>query len=332
MLGPRMISSDDLGPVYTQGASFRARAEARQREYRSNVLRCRWAKHGHWLDDTAADSGRNFVIPEALEAAQIRMTAGKGVDRKRTFSNMLSSQAMCFNLFAPLARDLKLAATGFGPFFPGLAEVESISFEYTPAQSVFGDQTGRGGVDCDLLVDSVWDDGSKAVITIETKFVETEFSSCGFRGPGRVAKGQSACPEEVLVAADHRHCLYVARKGYAYWDQTKRLATLAPDALPDSGCPFGGPEWQLWVNHTLAHAEAHARGARQAFFAVCAPAANTSLLRDRILETFRNRLANPSSFRSLPLDDLIAQIEALASKNANLRGWAEGLSARYAGI
>jgi hypothetical protein len=283
------------------------------------------------LDELAATEGRNFVVPAAYEQANVRAAAGKGVNEKRTFSNMLSSQAMCFNVFSPLASDLGLAARVLGPFFPGMAEIRSIAFEYTPSNSVFGDQSGRGGVDCDLLVDGLWDDGSNAVITIETKFVEPEFSNCSFRKPGRAAKGKAICPDDVPVGADRGRCLYSA-KGYGYWRQTERLVTLGAGALPGAGCPFGGPEWQLWVNHTLAHAEADARGARHAVFAVCAPAANAALLRDGILDTFQVRLANPETFRFLPLDDLVGHIGSVASERPGLRAWADGLVARYAGV
>jgi hypothetical protein len=326
-----MTSPDELGPVYTGGRSFRARAEARQREYRTRVLGAGWSEHGHLLDELAAGDGRNFVVPEAFERAKARTAKGKGVNEKRTFSNMLSSQAMCFNLFSPLAGDLELAAKILKPFFPKLAKVWAIAFEHTPANSIFGDQTGRGGVDCDLLVDAVWADGLSAVIAIETKFVEPEFSNCGFRKPGRSAKGQAICPDDVLVATDHRLCLYAA-KGYRYWQQAARLATLGAGALPAAGCPFGGPEWQLWVNHTLAHAEADARGARHAVFAVCAPTKNTILLRDAILDRFQTRLANPETFQFLPIDNLIEQIRSVASERPSLRAWTDGLAARYSGI
>lgn len=327
-----MTALDDLGPVYTRGTSFRARAEARQREYRARHLNVGWSHHGHWLDERATAQGLNFVVPEAFEQAKARAKGGKGVDEKRTFPNMLSSQAMCFNVFAPLARDAQLAGTVLRPLLPGLEKVLVIAFEHTPEKTVFGDQSGRGGVDCDLLIQAVWTDGQKAVVTIETKFVEPEFSRCGFRRPGRQAKGQAVCPDDISVASDHGRCLYSANKGYRYWLQSRRLATLGASALPQVGCPFGGPEWQLWVNHTLAHAEADARGAQHAMFAVCAPAANTALLGSGILDRFRTRLANPETFRFLSLDDLIGQIEAVASKRPDLRAWADGLSARYAGI
>jgi hypothetical protein len=327
-----LTHSEDLGPVYTTGGSFRARAEARQREYRARILRVGWSRHGHWLDDVASAEGRNFVVPEAFEEAQRRADGGKGVDKKRTLPNMLSSQAMCFNVFSPLARDIDLAGEVLRPFFSTLAEVRAITFEYTPPPSLFGDQSGTAGLDCDLLVEANLSDGSKTVIAIETKFVEPGFSTCGFRKPGRRAKGLAVCPDEIPVASDTGLCLYVAQKGYKYWRQAERLATLGPHALPETGCPFGGPEWQLWVNHTLAHAEADARHAQQALFVVCAPAANVALRRNGVLDKFQARLANPDTFRFLPLDDLVGQIGSLALKRPALKVWADGIAARYVGI
>ena len=79
----------DLGPVYTRGTSFRARAEERQRRYRADILRVSWSKHGHILDPISAASGKNFVVPLAFEAAKVRARQGKGVDEERTFGNML---------------------------------------------------------------------------------------------------------------------------------------------------------------------------------------------------------------------------------------------------
>jgi hypothetical protein len=326
-----MDPPDELGPVYTRGTTFRARAEARQREYRVRVLGAGWSEQGHWLDESSASRGLNFVVPAAFEEAKLRAAAGKGVDPKRTFSNMLSSQAMCFNVASPLVRDLALATEVFGPFFPGLKEVRSIVFEYTPSNATFGDQTGRGGVDCDLLLDALWADGEAAIITVETKFVEPEFSACKFRAPGRAAKGQAICPDDVGVAADREACGYT-RKGYKYWQRTASLSTLNADAVPEAGCPFAGPEWQLWVNHTLAHAEAEARRAKHARFAVCAPLANKALLKNRILERFRDRLANPETFQFIPLDDLLGGIKVATASRARLSGWAAALLARYGGI
>jgi hypothetical protein len=187
---------------------------------------------------------------------------------------MLSSQAMAFNLFAPLAFDLDLASSVLAPLVAGLARVSAITIEHTPAADVFNDQSGKGGVGCDVLIEAVFTDGAAAVIVVETKFVEPEFSICGFRRPGRAAKGQFVCPEDVGVRDDRAACSYQTSKRYGYWSRSDEQGTLLP--LQGPGCPFGGPLWQLWTNHTLAHVEAARRGARYARYMVCAPMANVA--------------------------------------------------------
>jgi hypothetical protein len=323
---------DDLGAVYTTGPGFRARAEARQREYRAQVLHTGWSRYGHLLDEPAASAGANFVTPEVLAAVRERAAHGKGVDPRRTFGNMLSSQAMCFNIFTPLAKHADLALTVLRPFFPVPAGVRSITFEYTPLNDVFGDQSGRGGVDCDLLIEGTASDGEACIIAIETKFVEPEFSTCGFRRPGRKGKGQPVCLEQVRVRDDDAACLYTSARHYRYWERTREQRTLKLTALPEAGCPFGGAEWQLWVNHTLVHVEAARHGVRHAMFAVCAPVANDSLLGDGVLDRFRSRLERPESFGFLPLDVLLAHISATAEHEPALCLWSTALAARYGGI
>lgn len=319
----------DLGPAHTAGSGFRARAEARQREYRANVLGVGYAKLGHLLDLEAARAGKNFVVPEAHAAARLRASQGKGV-ADRTFANMLSSQAMCFNVFAPLAAETSLATAVLRRFVPGLRSVRSLQFEYTPPRDVFADQNGHGGVDCDLVVEADWASGDRGVVVVETKFVEPEFSSCGFRGSGRAAKGLAVCPRTVPVRTEPTACLYTSRKRFGYWARSLELATLDAERLPDAGCPFGGPLWQLWVNHTLAHAIAQRRGARYARFGVCAPPRNEALLRGgEILEQFRRLLAEPTTLVFLSLDDVLEQIAGLAQLEPRLAAWSEGLRARY---
>jgi len=328
----RVVHRNDLGPVHTGGNGFRARAEGRQREYRANVLGAGYSRLGHLLDPEATRAGKNFILAEAHAAARTRASQGKGV-ADRTFSNMLSSQAMCFNLFAPLAANLSLATAVLAPFVPGVTSVRSIQIEYTPPEELFGDQSGRGGVDCDVLVETDWDDGQRGVVVLETKFVEPEFSSCGFRRSGRVAKGLPVCPVDVSVRSEPAACLYTSRKEYGYWARSNQFSTLARERLPAAGCPFGGPLWQLWVNHTLAHAVAAGRGARHARFAVCAPIGNEALLRGGVvLDEFRRILAEPTTFLMLPLDALLERVAGLAERERPLRPWSAGLMARYSRI
>ena len=322
-------ATGEHGPVYTTGRSYRARAEARQREYRARVLGVKHGRYGHFLSPEAADAGSNFVLLEAFEAARARQLSGKGV-APRTFENMLSSQAMCFNVFAPLSTRLRLATEVLGRFIPGLEEVTAIHIEYTPAGDIFGDQTGRGGVDCDVLVEGRTKSGS-LVQVIETKFVEPEFSVCGFRKPGRAGKGQEVCPDNVTVRDDRDACLYVSKKGYGYWRRSDQLHVLADDAVLGTGCPFADGRWQLWVNLTLAHAEASRRGASAVGFAVCSSSRNATLLgQGEVLEGFRALVRQPANVGLIDLEELLAHIAEVAP--SDLDPWATDLGARYGSI
>lgn len=320
----------ELGRIYTRGRSYRARAEARQREYRANVLGVDPGRFGHLLSQPASDEGRNFASTEAFEAARLRQASGKGV-AARTFENMLSSQAMGFNIFAPLSTRLPLASAVLRPLVPDLADVASIAIEHTPERDVFNDQSGRGGVDCDIFIQGTNARGERLVLVIETKFVEEKFSACGFREAGRAAKGQAACPQDVPVRDDRGACLYSRKKKYAYWQRTDEHGLLRDGALDPTGCPFGGGAWQLWVNLALAHEEGRRRGARDVRFAVCTSARNDALLvKGDVMGRFGALLQRPDSVLLIDLDELLASVAAAAPPD--LAPWATALSARYRGI
>ena len=323
-------AGDPEGKVYTPGDTFRARAEAHQRRYRATVLGAGWERYGHLLDGRAAERGLNFVHPSALAAARARAEAGKGVDRKRTWGNMLASQAMCFNLFGPLSSrtgGLAIATDALSGFVSGLVGVESIEIEHTPARDLFHDQSARAGVDCDVLIVFRHEDGSSGVFVIETKYVETEFSRCGHRK----ASSADPCPDDVELLDDFTGCRYTSRNRYLYWGRSRDHATLAMDRVRSAGCPFSGPLWQLWVNHTLAHVIASRRGARHARFAVCAPEGNTALLRDgALMDEFCGYLANPDSALFLPLEALLGNLsEACERAGDEWSDWARALADRY---
>ena len=108
-------------------------------------------------------------------------------------------------------------------------------------------------------------------------------------------------------ASDHEGCLYQGLKGYRYWARSLEGQTLRPDILNGkSPCPFGGGLWQLWVNHTLAHAIAKLEGRQEACFTVCAPRGNVELHQGgAVMGDFKAVLANPDTARMIYLEDLL---------------------------
>lgn len=326
----RATPGAEEGLAYSTGPGFRARAEAHQRRFRADVLRAGWTGYGHHLDEQAAQAGANFLHPEALASVQKRSLSGKGVHLGRTLGNMLSSQALCFNIFGPLQSEqggLELAGQVLSGFVPGLATVLSIDIEYTPSAEVFGDQFGRGGVDCDVRMDFSDREGQRGVLVIETKFVEDSFSCCGHCKPG----AGDPCPSDVRIGADFQGCRYVRKNRYRYWQRATEAGSLRLPFGQEVGCPFRGPLWQVWVNHTLAHAEAKSRGASHAVFAVCAPAENEALLANGpVLEKFRDLVTDPSTVVFIPLEQLLSRLHELAGSRSAVWGqWPELLRTRY---
>ncbi len=318
------------GRIYTPGSSFRARAEERQRLYRGRTLGAKPGRWGHLLDDDSRDAGRTFLDPRALEAAQARMEDGKGVVYRRTFGNMLSSQALCFNLFGPLASDddgRAIAAAALSAYLPDLESVESIDIEYTPSAKVFRDQRGPAGVDCDVLLTYRTSGGGEGVLVIETKYTETGFSRCAHCKPDR----EVPCPRDVEIGDDFSGCMYSSKNKFLYWQRASEYGTLDMSSFPAQGCPFRGSAWQLWVNHTLAHAVGAETGAEQARFAVCAPAGNSALLRSGArLAAFQQLLTSPDSALFIPLEELVERIkEAAADQGEAWVDWAKALDERY---
>lgn len=321
------------GEAYTPGSGFRARAEAQQRRFRAQVLQLGCGEHAHWLAKADADRGANFY-GLAHEETKARAKQGKGINEARTLVNMLSSQAMCFNIFGNLRTEegLGIAAKALRRFLPTIQKVKNINIEYTPSNAVFADQSGRGGVDCDVLVEYDTTNGGGGLVSIETKFVEEEFSTCAFRKRASKAKtGLATCPEGTYHQQDFRGCLYASKKGYRYWDQSLRLGTLKPELLRGgSPCPFGGGLWQLWVNHTLVHAEAHERHLKEATFAVCAPRGNDALLKGgEAITAFRNLLTLPSSMLLITLEDLVVALESSVGPDRFWPNWIAYLRQRY---
>lgn len=325
---PSPQSEAGEGPIYTTGTAFRARAEATARAFRVSHLRAGHAKYGHLLDDAAREAGANFVHPAALAAAERRATKGKGVDRARTFGNMLSSQALCFNLFGPLALEpggMDVARDVLAHYLPGLARVLSIEIEYTPPFEVFRDQRGRAGVDCDVLLEFEDSAGQRGVLVVEVKFVEEAFSRCGHRSQD----SRDACPLDVVIGKDFSGCRYSMKNEFAYWQRTAEAGSLGLSFVEQPGCPMGGPSWQLWVNHTLAHVEATRRGAARAVLGVCGPDGNEALAASSTIERYKQLAAEGTSVVFLALEGLLDRLVAVCSTREAWSPWAAALRTRY---
>jgi hypothetical protein len=122
------------------------------------------------LANEPAGLGANFLAREIFEVALERMSAGGGVERGRTTGNLLSSQPMCINLFAPLVRDRALAARCLRALLAeDIAEVVDVRIEYAPhpREDYLGDHTAF-----DAFIVYRRSNGDVGFIGCETKLVE----------------------------------------------------------------------------------------------------------------------------------------------------------------
>lgn len=334
-------------------SSFRTNAEDAQKRYRATqdiergsvtVTRGTGADRRrstieleYLIKQSRENESKNFLTDAAYRAAceradfdDDRRPKSKGVSYERTFFNMLSSQAMCFNIFGTLQKTpggLDVLSACLRDLMPPVDEVTSLELEHAPVGNPFNDQ-GAYGVDCDVYMEFADADGRRGVIAMETKFVEREFSVCGHRK----SKARNVCP----AGTTGRDCVYKTTNKFTYWEASDAVGNLRPGAI-GAPCPFGDDKWQLWTNHTLAHQERdRIGGSGAAIYAVCAPRANDILLKAHessgmsSLEEYKSIVAEPETVRTLWVEDLLDALGHHTPPQFPQReDWLDGLAARY---
>jgi hypothetical protein len=111
---------------------------------------------------------QDVVRAEVLDSMK---SAGKVYEEARIFDNLLTSQALCFNLFGELQRDLALASRTVGRLLgdPTL-EVTTIEFEHSPGRSDPRFTADHSAFDVFIAYTSRDD---RAFLGIEVKYAET---------------------------------------------------------------------------------------------------------------------------------------------------------------
>jgi len=115
----------------------------------------------------------NFLNTAIYQTAITRLQRkdiGGTIEEFRLFHNMLSSQPMAFNLFAPLAQNLKLASQFFRQIYPDVQHVTEIIIEYAPLQN---NEYLRDRTAFDVFVDYKNNLNQRGFIGIEVKYTET---------------------------------------------------------------------------------------------------------------------------------------------------------------
>lgn len=131
-------------------------------------------KLGSRIDGDSAKQGHNFLTPEIAKLAyreSVYREIGAVIEQERLWTNMLSSQPLCFNLFGGLKLDMDKANAFFRHLLPDyVAAVKGVYFEHSP---------GRGNPDFtddktafDVFVVCTTVDGEHGFLAIEVKYSE----------------------------------------------------------------------------------------------------------------------------------------------------------------
>lgn len=235
---------------------------------------------GSRISLAAGEQDSNFMTPEILPVvsralAYRELGAVYELDRLKT--NLLSSQPLAFNLFAPLLRDPALATGVMAELFPGLlVEVAAILFEHSP---------GRG---------------------------DPRFTADG-TAYDVVVHGRSATGERVLVAIELKYsegCHEPAARMSGRYDEIAPTADLFVD--PADPALMRNPHQQLFRQHCLATTILRQGLADRAVLAFIAPTHN-QLARGAAL-SYSRRLRDPAEgvipFVALSLERVITAIAA----------------------
>lgn len=235
---------------------------------------------GSLLGNSAAEAGRNFLSPAVAHLTRREVAyqeRGAIIDRRRLFTNLLSSQPLCFNLFAPLRLDQALGAKVIRSVIPDidLARILHVWFEHSPGRRDQAFTDDRTAFDVAIIYER--GDGRRCFLGFETKYSETG---------AEAAPGDLSARYEELAAASG---LYLE---------------------PSSSALRRPPYQQLFREHLLAFAALQSSEYAEARFIQIAPRLNHQVHEHakRYAATLANETGGTVPFINLNLEQVIEAV------------------------
>jgi len=253
--------------------------------------------------------------------------------------NLLSSQILCVNIFFPLRNNASLLGGFLRKFYPSLAEVTGIDFEYIGPKNYFKEPGGRGYNRTSADVAITWEDTKTKsnLLLVEFKFTESSFGECGkSENPD-----QERCNHGELVISSPQTECYRSEVGRPYWDiiLSPQGPFLRETLNKTQYCPFRYDFYQLMRNQLLAKcvAEDEDSGFHTVEFAACYDDRNKTLMNlshpiagnSNPFTSWQSFLKNPSSFKYFTIQQLLEHIAHTDNLPSELQQWRTYLNKRY---
>ncbi len=236
------------------------------------------------------ETGANLVTPGALGAARARtafIERHQSFDHQRLWADLLSSEALAFNLFGDLATDPTLAdraAHAWWPDAPGT--VREIRFEHSPGRLDPEYLNSLRSFDAAFVLDR--DDGTAGIVAVDVKLHER-------------AKHETPKPQNLWRTVSVAEQSGIFAPGAI--DQVKGRSELAV----------------MWLEHLLLLSMLqHPAGSwTWGRYVVIHPAGNVDVA--GLCARYRDLLADPSTFASMTLEELLDSDALPASTTAAVR-------------
>jgi hypothetical protein len=236
------------------------------------------------------ETGANFITAAALDAATARTSViepHQSFDHQRLWADLLSSEALAFNLFGDLASDLKRADRAVHTWWPDApGTVREVRFAHSPGRLDPAWLNSLRAFDAAFVLDR--GDGTQGIVAVDTKYHE--------RNKSEIPK-----PENL----------------WRYTEVATRSGAFPPGAI--DAIKGRSDLAVIWLEHLLLlsmlqHANRTWSWGR---YVVVHPTGNADVA--DLCSRYRNLLADESSFSSLTMEALLDVDVLPADMAAKLR-------------
>ena len=239
--------------------------------------------------DYGRTTGAGFVSPAALAAARARTSfveREQSFDHQRLWADLLSSEALSFNLFGDLGADIGRADRAVHRWWPDTpGTVRDIRFAHSPGRLDPSYLNSLRDFDAAFVLDT--GGGTRAVVAVDVKFFER--NKIEQPKPSNAARIMEVC-----------------ERSDAFTPEVRRLLGRTDLAV-------------LWLEHLLLHSmlQHESREWTWGRYVVVHPADNPDVV--DLLARYRGYLADDSTFATMTVEDLLASRALPAATTKALR-------------
>jgi PD-(D/E)XK nuclease superfamily len=234
-------------------------------------------------------TGAGFVSPAALAAARIRTSfveREQSFDHQRLWADLLSSEALSFNLFGDLAVDMARADRAVHRWWPDTpGTVSDIRFAHSPGRLDSSYLNSLRDFDAAFVLDT--GGGRRALVAVDVKFFER--NKIEQPKPTNAARNMEVCERSGAFTPEVR--LLLGRTDLAV----------------------------LWLEHLLLHSMLQHENREWTWgrYVVVHPADNPDVV--DLLARYRRFLVDDSTFATMTMEDLLASRALPAATTKALR-------------